>query len=29
MAKGYYRPRRLPAAAEIVAPVGGAGIMDV
>jgi len=29
MAEDYYRPRDLPVKAEIVAPVGGAGVMDV
>ena len=29
LAEGYYRPRGLPVAAEIVAPVGGAGVMDL
>ncbi len=28
MARGYYRPRSLPVRAEIVVPVGGAGILD-
>ena len=29
MARQYYRPRRLSLRAEIVAPVGGAGVLDV
>jgi len=29
LADGYYEPRGLPVAAEIVAPVEGAGVIDV
>ncbi|MDI6775414.1 MAG: galactokinase family protein [Verrucomicrobiota bacterium] len=29
LAERYYRPRGLPVCAEIVAPVGGAGVIDV
>lgn len=29
LAREYYEPRNLPVAAEVVRPVGGAGVMDV